>query len=118
MVERAEARLPGAVRERIPGAVETGASRALAVGYGLAFGALYAAARPRGGNPWLEGAALGVACWAVGYPGWLPALGLMPPVWRQRAPQAVAPAVEHVAYGVATVAAYNWLRCRAGQMTA
>jgi hypothetical protein len=118
LVERAEDHLPEAVRGRIPDAVETGAARALAVGYGLAFGALYAAFRPRGGNPLLEGAALGVACWAVGYAGWLPALGLMPPVWRQRAQQAVAPAAEHVAYGVATVVAYNWLRRRAGQMTA
>jgi hypothetical protein len=110
MVERAEARLSEAVRERIPGAVEAGAARALAVGYGLALGALYAAIRPRGGNPLVGGAALGVACWAAGHAGWLPALRLMPPVWRQKAPQAVAPAAEHIAYGVTTVAAFNWLR--------
>jgi hypothetical protein len=58
----------------------------------------------------LEGPALGVACWAVGYPGWLPTLRLMPPVLRKRAQQAVAPVAEHVDYGVATVVAYNWLR--------
>jgi hypothetical protein len=66
----------------------------------------------------LDGAALGVACWAVEYAGGLPALGLMPPVWRQRAQQVIAPAAEHVAYGVATVAAHDWLRGRAGQLTA
>ena len=57
-------------------------------------------------------AVLGVACWAAGYMGWLPALGLIPPVWQQEAPQAVAPVAEHVAYGMATVAAYDWLRVR------
>jgi hypothetical protein len=66
----------------------------------------------------LDGAVLGGVCWAVGYAGWLPALGLMPPVWRQRAPQVVAPAAEHFAYGMATVAAYNWLSGRLGQTTA
>jgi hypothetical protein len=112
MVEKAEDALPEAVHQRIPRAVETGAARTLAMGYGVTFGALYAALRPRGGNPFLDGAVLGVACWAAGYMGWLPAPGLMPPVWRQNAPQAVAPVVEHVAYGVAAVAAYDWLRER------
>ena len=41
-----------------------------------------------------------------------PALGLMPPVWRQQAPQAIAPAAEHIVYGMATVGAYDWLRER------
>lgn len=109
MVERAEARFPDAVREQIPDSVKAGAALALAAGYGLAFGALYAAVRPRGGNPLRDGPVLGVACWAVGYAGWLPAMGLMPPVWRQKPPQVVAPAAEHVAYGVTTVAAFNWL---------
>jgi hypothetical protein len=61
-----------------------------------------------GGDRFLTRAALG----AAGYLGWLPALGLMPPVWEQEAPQAVVPAAEHLVYGVVTVAAYNWLRAR------
>ncbi len=114
MVEKAEDVLPDAVRRRMPGTVETGAAQTLAVGYGLTFGALYGAVRPNGGKPLLDGAALGLACWAAGYLGWLPALGLIPPVRRQTTAQVAAPAAEHVVYGVVTVAVYDWLAGRAG----
>jgi len=114
MVEKAESVPPDAARGRVPDAVESAAAGALAVGYGLAFGSLYGALRPRGGNSLTDGAILGVACWAAGYAGWLPALGLMPPVWRQKLPQSVAPVVEHVGFGIVTVAAYKWLRERMG----
>jgi hypothetical protein len=57
-----------------------------------------------------EQALLGAIAWAAGYLGRLPALGLMRPVWEQDAPEALAPAAEHVVYGVVTVAAYNRLR--------
>jgi len=86
MVERAESLLPKSARENVPQTVETAAAGALALGYGLTFGSLYGALRPRGGDALTDGAVLGAACWAAGYAGWLPALGLMPPVWRQRAP--------------------------------
>lgn len=110
MVEKAETLLPESVRERIPDALETAASQALAAGYGVTFGALYAALRPQSESLLLDGLVLGMAAWAAGYLGWLPALGLMPPVWQQQAPQALAPAAEHLAYGVTAVAAYDWLR--------
>lgn len=110
MVERAEEVLPERVRGRIPEAAETAAAQALGVGYGLAFGGLYAALRPRGGSPLLDGLILGTTAWAAGYLGWLPATGLMRPVWRQNALQALAPAAEHAVYGMVTVAAYDWLR--------
>src|SRR5690349_15539502 len=80
MVEQAEEALPDAVRQRIPDAVEHTASKALGVGYGMTFGAVYAALRPQGGDPFTDGLILGAACWAAGYLGWLPAAGLMPPV--------------------------------------
>ncbi|MBX6311314.1 MAG: hypothetical protein IRY99_00080 [Isosphaeraceae bacterium] len=112
MVKKAEQALPELVRGRIPEAAERAAAGGLALGYGLAFGVLYALVRPQGGNPLVEGLALGTACWAVGYLGWLPALGLLPPVWEQRAPQALAPVAEHLVYGMTTVAAYDWLRRR------
>ncbi len=112
MVEKAEEVLPEQVRNRIPEAAEKATAQALGVGYGLAFGALYAALRPRGGSPLLDGVILGAAAWAAGYLGWLPALGLMRPVWKQDAPQALAPAAEHAVYGVVTVAAYDWLQAR------
>jgi hypothetical protein len=109
MVERAERVLPGSVRRQIPEAVETAAAQGLGVGYGVAFGALYAALRPRGGSALVDGAVLGAVCWAAGYLGWLPALGLTPPVGEQTGPQVAGPVVDHLAYGVATVAAFDWL---------
>jgi len=109
MVEKAEEVLPEDTRQEIPDIVETGAARALAVGYGLTFGALYAALCPAGGPPHRDGPVLGLATWAVGYLGWLPALDLMPPVWRQEPLRALTPVAEHIVYGMATVAAYGWL---------
>ena len=110
MVEKAEETLPEQVRDHIPDVAEKAAAQALGVGYGLTFGALYAVVRPRGGSPLLDGLVLGAAAWAAGYLGWLPALGLMRPVWKQDAPQALAPAAEHAVYGMVTVAAYDWLQ--------
>ena len=113
MVHKAEDALPANVRASIPRPLENAAARLLAIGYGITFGALYAALRPRGGSALLDGAMLGIGSWAAGYLGWLPALGLMPPVWRQKAPAVITPAAEHVLYGVATVGVYDWLRRRA-----
>jgi len=112
MVKTGGEALPAPVRERIPQGVETGAARMLAIGYGLTFGSLYTLLRPQGGSPVVDGIILGIANWATGYLGWLPALGLMPPVWRQQAPQAIAPIAEHALYGIVTVAIYDWLRQR------
>lgn len=112
MVEKGEEMLPDPVRQRIPQSVKTGAALSLAAGYGLTFGALYTLFRPQGGSAIADGVLLGLANWATGYVGWLPATGLMPPLWRQKAPQVIAPLVEHALYGMATVATYNWLRKR------
>lgn len=110
LVEKAEKALPRSLQERVPEEAEHVAARALGMGYGMTFGALYGALRPAGGNPSTDGLVLGTACWAAGYLGWLPALGLLPPIWKQTAPQAIGSAVEHLAYGVATVASYDLLR--------
>jgi hypothetical protein len=112
MVQRAEDKLSRNVRRQIPTAAETATARALAIGYGVTFGALYSAVRPKGGSPLWDGFVLGLACWAAGYLGWLPAMGLMRPVWRQTVPRALTPAAEHVVFGIATVAVYDWLRNR------
>ncbi len=112
MIETVKASLPAHTRPHLPQAVEAGAAQTLALGYGLTFGALYATLRPQGGGPFLDGITLGLGTWAVGYAGWLPASGLMPPLWEQRPPQTMMPAVQHVLYGVATVTAYNWLQER------
>lgn len=110
MVEQAESLLPEGAREKIPDMVETAAAQSLAMGYGATFGVLYAALRPRGGHVLTDGAALGLASWAAGYLGWLPAVGLMPPVAEQEAGEVIGPIARHVIYGVATVTAYNALR--------
>jgi len=110
MVETVEAALPGAIRARIPEVVESGVAKLLALGYGLTFGVLYATYRPDGGALLRDGIALGVANWVTGYVGWLPALGLMPPVWQQQPRQVAAAVGAHVVYGITTVAAYEWMR--------
>lgn len=112
LVEKGKQALPEQVHQRLPTVVEAAAARLLAAGYGLTFGVLYTLLRPQGGAPLVDGPALGIANWAAGYVGWLPAFGLMPPVWQQKAPQAIAPIAEHALYGVVTVATYNWLRER------
>ncbi len=109
MVEQAEKILPESVRRNVPLKLEDKVASNLGFGYGAAFGALYGALRPMVGSIFGEGATLGIACWAAGYLGWLPAAGLMVPVWQQKIPQAVTPVAEHVAFGVATVAAYDHL---------
>jgi hypothetical protein len=112
MAKTGKEALPDSVHRRIPQVVEMGAARTLAVGYGLTFGGLYTLLRPQGGSPFVDGVILGIANWATGYLGWLPALGLMPPVWQQNAPQAITPIAEHALYGIITVAMYDWLRER------
>jgi hypothetical protein len=54
MVKTGEEALPEAMRRRIPQVVETGATRMLAVGYGLTFGSLYTLLRPKGGSPFVD----------------------------------------------------------------
>jgi hypothetical protein len=112
MVDKGEKMLPEPVRQHIPQSVETGVALTLAAGYGLTFGVLYTLLRPQGGSTITDGTVLGLANWATGYMGWLPATGLMPPLWRQKKPQVIAPLVEHTLYGIATVATYNGLRKR------
>ena len=109
MVHKAEEALPDTVREHIPQAVETIAGKALGIGYGVAFGALYGAVRPRGGNVLTDGIVLGLTCWAAGYLGWLPAIEAMPPVWEQKPAQVLGPVVEHLAYGVVATETCTWL---------
>lgn len=109
MVEQAERLLAPQTRERVPAALENAAGLGLAVCYGLTAGALYGALRPRDGSLFRDGAALGLGVWAAGYLGWMPALGLVPPITEQRPPQALGPMLRHVLFGIATVAAFRGL---------
>jgi hypothetical protein len=109
MVERFELVLPEKLRRKVPRQAETAIAATLPVGYGVTFGSLYGAVRPRGGNVLLDGIGLGVVNWAVGFLGWLPAARLMPPVHRHTPKQAAANIIEHAIYGIAVVAAYDCL---------
>lgn len=100
------------MRSRVPAPVEAIAALSLAAGYGVTAGALYGALRPGGGNVLLDGTALGLGTWAAGYLGWLPAMGLMPPVSEQDVSQVVGPVARHILFGIATVLTFRRLRER------
>jgi hypothetical protein len=107
MVEKAEEQLPDALREKIPDQLEKTAAKSLAFGYGTTFGALYAASRPETRNLLLQGSALGLAAWGVGYLGWLPATGLMAPVAKQEPEQIMGPVLSHILFVIVTVGLYR-----------
>jgi len=111
MVEQAESALPGSRRPALPPKGRAAAEKGLHLGYGATFGALYGLAAGAG-SPLLTGAVLGLATWATGYLGWLPATGLMPPVTRQEPARVAGPIATHLGYGIATAAAYRWLSDR------
>lgn len=109
MVGKAEALLPPAVTSHIPSLVEAAAAKGVAASYGMTAGAVYGLLRPSAGDTLVHGVTLGLGTWAVGYLGWLPALGLMPPVSQQDATEALGPVVRHALFGIVTVAAYRAL---------
>jgi hypothetical protein len=111
MVEQVESALPVARRAQVPPKGKAAAEKGLQLGYGATFGMLYGLAAGEG-SPLVAGAVLGLATWAVGYLGWLPATGLMPPVTRQEPARVAGPIATHLGYGIATAAAYRWLRRR------
>jgi hypothetical protein len=111
MVERAESALPAARRAQVPTTGKTAAEKGLHLGYGATFGMLYGLAVGER-DPLLTGALLGLATWAVGYLGWLPATGLMPPVHRQEPARVAGPIATHVGFGIATASAFQWLSRR------
>ncbi len=111
MVEQAEELLPEETSAGISSNVETAAASSLALGYGMTAGAIYSALRTADDyNLVVDGAALGLGTWAVGYLGWLPALKIMPPVHRQEPRQVVGPILQHIVFGIVTAAAYRWMR--------
>lgn len=110
MIEKAEEQLPARLREKIPEQFERAAAKSLGFGYGTTFGALYATSRPETKSLLLEGSALGLAAWGVGYLGWLPASGLMPPVRKQDPEQIAGPILSHILFGIVTVGLYRLFR--------
>ena len=110
IVEKTEQLLPASTREKISKKAESVAAQSLGMAYGITFGSLYSAVRPHPRTTWLDGALFGLGTCAAGYLGWLPASGLMPPIWKHQPKQIARPLVEHTVYGIAAVSAYNWFR--------
>ena len=90
----------------IPEKAEPLVKKAIQLGYGVTFGALYGALRKRPRNVMLEGALLGLGAWATGYLGWLPKTGLLPAPKEQSIAQISGPIATHLVFGIATVGAY------------
>ena len=94
----------------VPPAAERGAAVATHVAYGTLYGLLFSAAKlvlPQKQHPFVFGGVLGTAVWAIGHLGLLPGLKLGAPAWDQDQAELAGELTRHVAYGVATAAAYN-----------
>lgn len=103
MVRQGE-RVVGPLRQK----VHTRAAHSLHWLYGLTWplvlaGAADAVGLRSTGKLIAAGALVGAAVWAVGYVGWMPAAGLVPPVHRVPLARSASGLASHVAYG--TVAA-------------
>jgi hypothetical protein len=107
ITRQAETTLLGEKGSEMPRAVHAGASKGLHFGYGASFGALYGLLSPRHRQVVIAGSLLGLATWAAGYLGWLPATGLMPAVTKQRPEQVAGPILTHLLFGIATAAGFE-----------
>jgi uncharacterized membrane protein YagU involved in acid resistance len=82
------------------------------LGYGTAMGAFYGMLRPRFDTlpaP-LAGAAYGLVVWALGYQGWMPALGVQPATTEKPPEKWPVPIGSHLVYGVALAITYQKFR--------
>jgi hypothetical protein len=88
----------------LPGPLHTLAAQALHWSYGISFAtALALAGGPslkRVGRAALAGAAMGTGVWAIGWLGWLPAVGLAKPPRKQGKLNVASALGHHLAYGV------------------
>jgi uncharacterized membrane protein YagU involved in acid resistance len=112
MAKKAKKTLPLKAQRKIPDSAEDIVAQILAFGYGISFSVLYAELKRIHPNVVLDGSLLGLAAWGAGYLGWLPATGLMPPVWKQRPKEVLPNIASHVVFGMITVAAFSELRKR------
>jgi uncharacterized membrane protein YagU involved in acid resistance len=85
-------------------------------GYGMASGAAYALVQEKASDlnhPGPIGLLFGVLLWAIGYCGWLPALGLYPPPPRLSKGKVGAELITtHLIYGTATAVVHRVLSNR------
>lgn len=110
IVKQAERLLPQETQKKIPEKLETAAQYTLAFGYGMTLTSLYALARRERANVWLDGTALGLSTWAIGYLGWLPATKLTLPIWKQKPKQILPGILSHVIFGIAAIGLFSLAR--------
>jgi hypothetical protein len=99
-------RLEEARGRPLGGALHARVARALPWAYGISWGGLLGLGvsslrLKTTRQTLLAGAGMGALAWAVGYVGWLPAMGLARPVKRQGAGHIATSLVTHVLFGVA-----------------
>jgi hypothetical protein len=102
---------PRALTARQEGVVAAGAHLA----YGMAMGALYGIIGGGAGgarSPAPRGAAWGLAVWAAGYEGWMPAAGVRPATTEQPPTKWPLPIGNHVVFGVVTAAVFDRIQER------
>jgi putative membrane protein len=99
------------IASAVPKSVEQSAMLAARTGYGALFGVIYGLWLGRGKRRSAlgDGVVLGAAVYSAGHLGWLPALGLTKPVWKQEFSEVAGELLRHVAYGVTTAAAYGMI---------
>lgn len=103
----ARAFLPGRKHRPKPGEGVLGA--VTHVGFGAVCGTLLALVCRRRRPPALLGVGYGLAIWLVSYQGWVPRMGILPPISADRPGRPVVMATGHVVYGAVLVLAVNHL---------
>jgi uncharacterized membrane protein YagU involved in acid resistance len=69
------------------------------LGYGISAGTIYTVLLPPRLQEPGTGTAFGAVVWLVGYEGWLPALGVLPPAHQDRPGRAGSVFIAHLVYG-------------------
>lgn len=78
-------------------------------GYGAAAGLVHTVLARGRRRPLRSGVAYGLGLAVAGYQGWVPALGILPPLTRQMPGRRTEILGSHLVYGAALVVVSNWL---------
>ena len=98
--------LPGHKRHRKRGEKSLGLATHFA--FGTTMGALFGVLSRGRRTPISYGISYGLAVWLASYEGWVPSMGILPPVSEERGPgRPLVMAAAHVVYGATLVVAMN-----------
>lgn len=103
--------LDGVRREGSPGWLRNGLATVAHFAFGAMLGAGFSLAHRRYPRPYSllpSGLITGSLVWFVSYQGWVPALGLMPPVQRDRPGRPATMLVAHWVYGATLALCLGW----------